>query len=379
MAYERPQPLFAIVSTNIRRDLVAPVRHFTRLRIVHFYRKASYGDLAPGDLDGNLIAYRNPIDLFRRLQGARPDIVQGVEYFSIRQLPYQAAVYFHARFQRVVLVAAVHISRPLTEKYGYIAAWLLKLILQPALRFTGLFFYLNGGGRRNLLWMGVPQTKLVRHMYGTWGVDLDEFTPVRDGREPEWGTTPVLLFVGRVHFEKGIFDLLTAYGRVRDVFHDARLVVIGDGPHRREAEKVVRERGWRETVRFLGAVKHRDLPPYFRTAALCASPAISTRKWEEYVGMTNIQAMACGVPVVSTVSGAIPEYVPDGVAGILVPDRSPAALAAAICRLLSDDRMRRQMGAAGRAHAVARYDATKAVIGAEDILLELLERERQVQ
>lgn len=363
------RPLYAIVSTDIRRDLVAPLRHFTCLRVVHFYRKAPYGDLAPEDMDNCLIRYTTPLDLFRKLRKARPDIVQGVEPFSMRQVPDQAFIYLYALLRQVPLVAGAHISRPLRDKYGYVPTLLLKTILHPYLRYTRIFFYLSEGGRHNLLWMGVPQAKLVRHMYGTWGVDVDEFTPLDDGQEPSSSGAPILLFVGRIHREKGIFDLLKAYDRVRSAVPNVRLLLLGDGPQRSEAEAMAEQQGSQDAVRFVGGVKHRDLPPYFRAATLFVSPSITTRKWEEYVGMTNIQAMACAVPVVSTRSGAIPEYVPQA-AGVLVPERDPEALAKAIIRLLSDQSLRRRMGEAGRAHVVAHCDARKNVERAEEIILE---------
>ena len=207
-------------------------------------------------------------------------------------------------------------------------------------------------------------------MYGTWGVDLDEFTPQRNGREPNFGPGPVLLFVGRLHAEKGVFDLMDALDLVKTQMPQAKLVLVGDGPARPGIERTVAERGWAETVILTGTIKNRDLPPYFRVADVFVAPSITTRKWEEQVGMTNIQAMACGVPVVSTRSGAIPEYVPDGVAGILVPERDPQALAEAILRLLSDEGLRRRMGKAGRIYAVEHYDAGKNVQRAEEIILE---------
>ncbi|MDI7274751.1 MAG: glycosyltransferase family 4 protein [Anaerolineae bacterium] len=364
-------PVLAIVSTDIRRDLVAPVRHFTRLRIRHFYRQAPYGDLTAADLHKDLVRYHSPLELFRLLWRTRPDIVEGVEPYALSQFPYHAVMCLYAFLRRVPLAADAHISRPLPEKYGRAVAALLRLVLQPSLRRTSLFFYVNEGARRNLRWLGVPERKLIRHMYGTWGVDPDEFTPVRDGREPDWGSHPVLLSVGRLHAEKGILDLLEAYGLVRRQVPNARLVFIGDGPHRVQLERLVEERGWQGSVLLLGTVKNRDLPPYLRAATLVVSPSRTTRKWEEYVGATNLQAMACGVPVVSTRSGAIPEYVPE-TAGVLVPERDPGALAAAIVRLVADPAARVRMGEAGRAHAVAWYDARRNVQEAERLLLALL-------
>ena len=94
-------------------------------------------------------------------------------------------------------------------------------------------------------------------------------------------------------------------------------------------------------MQLLGTVKNRDLPPHFRNADVFIAPSITTHRWEEQVGMTNIQAMASGVPVISTLSGAIPEYVPDGVAGILVPEQDPRALAEAIRRITVDNELHR--------------------------------------
>lgn len=85
--------------------------------------------------------------------------------------------------------------------------------------------------------------------------------------------------------------------------------------------------------------------------------------------MTNIRAMACGVPVVSTRSGAIPECVPDA-AAVLVPERDPEALAEAIVQLLCNESLRRKMGQVGRAYVIDHCDARKNVERAEEIILE---------
>lgn len=360
-----------MVSTDIRRDLLAPMHAYSRLDLVHFYRRAPYGDLTPQDLataPGRLIACRSTRDLVRRLEHVRPAILQTVEILALRQFPTVAAITRFARRTGTPLVAGVHMGRPVRDKYGRVLAAALRVILRPTVEAAALFFCVNDGARRNLLWLGVPERKVVRLMYGTWGIDPQAFTPVRNGHEPAW-PPDTLLFVGRIDAEKGIDDLLRAFQIVRDQVPGARLEIVGAGPAEASAQAWVRDRGLQGTVTFHGTIKHRDLPPYFRAAAVFVSPAVTTRRWEEYVGMTNIQAMGCGIPVVSTRSGAIPEYVPPE-AGILVPERDPAALADALARLLEDDGTRRAMGQAGRAHAVAHYDARQNVIAAESLLLE---------
>ena len=92
--------------------------------------------------------------------------------------------------------------------------------------------------------------------------------------------------------------------------------------------------------------------------------------------MTNLQAMACGIPVVSTLSGGIPEYLPEKEAGILVPERNIHALAHAIITLLADTDLRSKMGRAGREYVVALYSARNNVKTAEAFLLRIIRNDR---
>lgn len=365
------RPVFAIVSTVIRRDLIAPMRFFTRLEIAHLYHRASYGDLTSDDL--NLVPtihYKAPWDLFRKLWQIHPNIVQGVEPFSVRLLPYMYTILWIAFFQRLPLVVVTLENRPLTEKLGAVFSVMLRAAIRPVFNYARLIICLNEGARRNVLSVGPYERKVRRLMYGTWGVDLEEFHPQRNGSEPDFGARPVLLFVGRLHPEKGVFDLLEAFTIVKSRIPHAKLVLVGDGPARPRIEQIVADKDWGSSVFLTGVVRNRDLPAFFRAADLFVSPSVTTRKWEEQVGMANIQAMACGVPIVSTRSGAIPEYVPDGVAGILVPERNPQSLAEAILFLLTNEDLRQHMKEAGRAYAIAHYDARRNVQIAEEIILQ---------
>ncbi|MCJ7737711.1 MAG: glycosyltransferase family 4 protein, partial [Anaerolineae bacterium] len=260
-------------------------------------------------------------------------------------------------------------NRPLQEKYGGPLAYILRFLLRPILTYARFIIYLNTGAFRNLQWAGVDTRKLQRLMYGTWGVNLSEFTPRQLDQECTDQATKTILYVGRLHQQKGVFDLLRAFDKVSEQRADARLVLIGDGPDRESIVSQINNHSWRRSVLLLGTVKNRDLPAHFQAAAVFVAPSVATKRWEEQVGMTNIQAMACGVPVVSTHSGAIPEYVPDGEAGILVPERDPEALAAAILRILEDDELRARLGRQGRAYAVKHYDARQNVMKAEQIIL----------
>lgn len=208
-------------------------------------------------------------------------------------------------------------------------------------------------------------------MYGTWGVDMAEFCPEGPAHQ-EPGFDRYLLYVGRLDRMKGLFDLLAAAAELLPHHPGLGLVLVGSGSDEIALRQRAETLGIAERVRFKGAILNRDLPLYFRGAAAFVLPSVTTKAWEEQVGMTNLQAMACGRPVISTTSGAIPEYVPDGVCGILVPERDPAALAGALLCVLSTPDLAARLGSAGRTLAVARYDSRSNVAAAEKALLGLL-------
>ena len=365
------RPVLALVSPDIRRDLIVPLRRISRFRLVHFYRRAPYDDLDPDDLDPSLCRYRTPADLLAGLRAARPDLVQGVEPFAASQFPFQAAVMWYVHRARALLYFGVHVGLPLTRKYGRSGAEVLRRVTRPLIKRASLFFYLNNHCRRNLEWLGVPPGRIKRHMYGTWGVDPAEFTPLRDGTEPAWGPGPHLLFVGRLSREKGLSSLLTSFSLVNRQIPEARLHIIGGGPVLPAARDLARSLGVVSKVEFLGPVRNRKLPAFFRAADLLLSPSVTTGRFEECVGMVNIQAMSCGLPVVSTRSGGIPEYVPDGRAGLLVEENNPRQLAEASLKLAHDSRLSRSLGRYGRTWVQDRCDAATNVLSAQEILWEL--------
>ena len=289
-------PILAMVSTAVRRDLTAPLSHFSRLRVRHFYRTASYGDLTKEELaDGSLVVYRTAFDLFRRLWKSRPDIIQNVEPFSLRLLLCLYAVYLVALIRRTPLFLVTLENRPLSRKYGRSLAGLLRLALTPVFRSARAIVCLNDGSARNVLEVGPHNDKLKRLMYGTWGADLSEFRPDGEKHSFNLDPGPFLLFVGRLHAEKGVFDLLEAFRIVREQVPSVRLVLVGDGPERATIEREISRNGWTDSVALTGTVKNRELPAYFRSADLFVAPSITTPKWEEQVGMSIIQAMASGV------------------------------------------------------------------------------------
>jgi glycosyltransferase involved in cell wall biosynthesis/GT2 family glycosyltransferase len=163
------------------------------------------------------------------------------------------------------------------------------------------------------------------------GIDPDRFHPgpETDATDPRIGGEPrsggiVVGFAGRFVPEKGIGVLLDALG------HDDRLRahIAGAGPMEAELRAVATERGIADRVEFVGPVAPDEIVDFYRSLDVLAVPSLPTPTWTEQFGRVAIEAMACGVPVVSSDAGALPAVV--GGAGIVVPVGDAAALAAAL-------------------------------------------------
>ena len=312
--------------------------------------------------------FHNPADLFVKLRRVQPQIVQGGEPFVRRLVPNAWAVLAYSRSSGRPLVVPSLENLPIAGKYGKAQAAAMRAAIRPYVRRASLAIGANAGAEDNLRWAGARPERLARMMYGTWGVDTHEFSP--DGPRAEIpGGGPAIVFLGRMERAKGIFDLVAAMPTVLSEV-DARLVLIGDGADLDALKQEVQASGLTNRVHFTGAIKNNQVAGYLRAAHVLAAPSRTTPRWAEQVGMSAIQAMACAVPVVSTQSGSIAEFIDDGVTGLLVPEGDPPALAAALSRLLTDESTRRQFAERARAQTVRRFDARTNIRQIERKVLE---------
>jgi glycosyltransferase involved in cell wall biosynthesis len=173
--------------------------------------------------------------------------------------------------------------------------------------------------------------------------------------------------VSRLHPVKDLASLVQAVALLAPKWPAVRLVLVGDGECRASLQAQADALGIARLVHFAGM---RQQPPNMH-AALDISVCCSLSE-----GFPNavVEAMAAGRPVVATRVGGIPDAVQDGVTGLLVPPRDPAALAAALDSLLADRARREAMGAAGRSRAQTRYSEAHVVALLSDAYERLVRR-----
>jgi glycosyltransferase involved in cell wall biosynthesis len=208
------------------------------------------------------------------------------------------------------------------------------------------------------------------------GVDTSVFTP--RGPVAPRSERPRLLVLGRLVERKGQDDAVRALAAVPD----AELVVVGGpatdeldaDPEVRRLRAVAADAGVADRLVFTGAVARSEVPAWVRSAdVVLAVP------WYEPFGITPLEAMACGRPVVATAVGGLVDTVADGVTGELVPPRDPDSLGGTLAALLADPDRRAAYGAAGVARARSRYRWSRVVADTEAVYRQVLATRRPVE
>ena len=158
-------------------------------------------------------------------------------------------------------------------------------------------------------------------------------------------------YVGRMLPGKGLNILATAVSRLAST--NWKLLVVGDGPERASFEQQLRDLRLTDRVEIIGAIDYDEVPSIFQKIDVLVMPTQTTRRIREQFGRVIVEAMASGVPVIGSTSGAIPEVIGD--AGLVVPEGDAVALAEALDRLLSDPALRRKLAGAGRERVELNY------------------------
>jgi glycosyltransferase involved in cell wall biosynthesis len=221
-----------------------------------------------------------------------------------------------------------------------------RLICRFLGRFTDLSLAVSQGVKDYLLKeIGLDPAKIRVVVNGVDVAALDAAAPGeavrRDLGLP--AEAPVIGLVGRLdHWGKGHQELFTALAQIH-ASHPVHALIVGGGRREDEVRQLAVSLGLAESVHFLGP--RRDVPDLLNAMDIFVLPSYS-----EGVSLALLEAMAAGLPVIATAVGGTPEVVTDGVTGLLIPPRDPAALAGALERLLNDPAWAKQLGAKARVH-----------------------------
>jgi glycosyltransferase involved in cell wall biosynthesis len=240
--------------------------------------------------------------------------------------------------------------------YGYessaFAQWMIQLVFKHAHKVIVL-----STSWREWILEQFPEAK-VAIVYNS--VFLPERFPF-PGRDPD-----LLLFLGRLGKGKGVFDLIEALARLVIIYPNIKLVLGGDGQL-----EVVRAHaaslGIATNVKILGWINNQDKYDLLARSSMYVLPS-----YNEGLPMSVLEAMAAGLPVVSTLVGGIPEAVTDGVEGYLISPGNVTALTDRLGCLLRNENLRRSMGEAARLKVEMNFSVERIVPQIEEIYRELL-------
>jgi glycosyltransferase involved in cell wall biosynthesis len=178
--------------------------------------------------------------------------------------------------------------------------------------------------------------------------------------------TPLLLCLAALFHRKGLDVLLDALARLPETTPRAQLWIAGDGPERAALERRAEDLGLADRVRFLGP--RSDAADLLAACDLFVLPSRL-----EGLGVAALEAMAAARPVVASRVGGLAEAVVEGRTGLLVPPDDPAALCAALGRVLEDEALRARLGAAGPGRVAEGFLAEQMVSAYESLYYEVLE------
>lgn len=198
---------------------------------------------------------------------------------------------------------------------------------------------------------GVSTEKIRRiHL----GVDLNRFK-TSENKNKDF----TILFVGRLVLEKGILDVYEAFKTLKNKKVKNKKIVlqiVGKGPLKSYLQRVVKKDHLTDKIS-IETRDYEDMSKLYQKADIFIAPSRHTKTWEEQLGMVFMEAMACGLPVISYDSGAIPEVVGD--AGIILKENDRLNLAKTLDTLVHDEFKRQLYAMKARKRAEERFDSKK--------------------
>jgi len=239
--------------------------------------------------------------------------------------------------------------------------------VQPIFREMDLFLAMSDDMKKDMIALGCPEGKIRVHYYGT---DVQRFAyPARKYNEK---STLTILFCGRLIPKKSPQSILLALRYLeeqRQSLPDWRLIFVGEGPLRGELEHTVQEYGWKSKVQFKGHISHdsQALLDEYRSADIYILPSMTAKGEKEGIPGTLVEAMASGLPCISTYHAGIPSVMHDDQQGKLLSEGDVEALAQTLRGLMQSHESRSRLGKSAALYAFNNLDLKSKTKELEEI------------
>lgn len=297
-----------------------------------------------------------------------------IEY-NVKLLHFHYAVdtrYFLNFKKRLALPSIVSL-------YGYDVSSFPKLYfgygrkyLAPIWTYFDKFLAMSEDMKNDLIKIGCPEDKILVHYYG---IETEKFLcPRRRYNDKE---VLNILMCGTLEAKKAQRLALRALKKLEtrgNTNRKFRMTIVGDGPMRSQLEKMVKNFNWREKVFFTGHIPYRGdrLVREYHKADIFVLPSITAKGEKEGIPGTVVEAMASGLPVVSTYHAGIPEVIENLKHGILVKEKDVDGLAEAVKALIENSNLREKLGRAAAERASREFNVKKRIENLEKIYQSLL-------
>jgi len=357
-----------IISESIRRDIQEPLRYFDKFDVWHFYLSAPYGDYSQEELARLKNVKKVNLDnLKEEIKKLSPDIVQGTEPFGSRKSLLAArSIYLAVRGEKKIkFIVPILENRPINERFSSLQRIILRLFVPRYFKRVDLFFPLNKRAVENIKYYCRNAKMSEDYIWGIWGVDTKIFKPVAKKEDNK------VVYVGRFVYEKGISFLLEGFRLALETNPNLELCLYGSGEYEKDIREIISRYSLKKKIFIMGYASREQLPEIFSSASIAVYPSITVKKWEEQVGTVNFQALACSTPIITTRSGAIPEYIKEGEGAILVKEKDSKAIAEALVKYFKSEDLRKKLIARARKF-VMRYEISGTIKAAQRRIEELL-------
>lgn len=305
-----------------------------------------YGALLPYGMNYRMFGLEKEID--------GVDIIHAAETYN--GYSYQGARVRNRQKKRLVLTIWENV--PFLSCRTFRGLWGNEKVVRYVRDSADLFIAITERAGKALAIEGVSQDR-IRVIPA--GVDTDRFAPGKPDeamadRLHVTGDDLVVLFVGRLTREKGVYDLIYAakLASADPELRSVKFLIAGEGSEKQRLVSLIKMLGIDDKVKLIGNFSYQDMPKVYSVVDAFILPSIPVQWWQEQFGMVLVEAMASGLPIISTMSGSIPEVVGD--AGILVQPGDPVSIYGAIKNLASDGARLRHLGRMSRHRAEKEFD-----------------------